>query len=108
MKKIIAFADTKELEKHYGELEAAGGKLIFPRIIGICGGIRRAEIRTNDGDDIELVYIHLHLGDLLLHNREADEVHIDHVLKAMDDIRASLLNRVRTMHIEAREKQGVS
>lgn len=100
MKKIIAFTDTEELCEHYKTLIEKGAKPVAGNIFGISSELRRAEVKTKDGHELELVYISVQLGDLLLWNREACEVDIDRVLDAMEIQKAKLLKRIRAMKDE--------
>ena len=104
MKKIIVFADTEELSLHYDDLLEQGAKPMAAHIIGQGGELRRAEVKTTDGHELELVFINIHIGDLLLWNREAGLVDISRVLKELESVKEKLLSRVHTIQSEYKEK----
>lgn len=103
MKKIIAFADTEDLSEYYDELLAQGAKHIAPRIYGHGSDLRRAELKTPDGHMFELVFINVHLGDLLLSNREAGAVDVSRIVLELENVKENLLKRVHA--IQAKHKK---
>ena len=106
MKKIIAFANEGGLEDHYELLMADGAKRTGPKITGHGGELRRVQLKTKDGHELELIYINVHLGDLLLHNREAGEVDVSRVLEEIEAIKERLLQRVHIVQAQYKEKIG--
>lgn len=106
MKKIITFANEGGLEGHYDLLIAEGAKRTSPKITGHGGELRRVQLKTKDGHELELVYIHVHLGDLLLWNRDAGEIDVSRVLEEIEAVKERLLHRVHTLQAQYKEKIG--
>ena len=93
MKKIIVFTDTEDLEKYYWSQLEAGSKdnPDNPRIYGHCSDMRRAELITPEGYNVELVFLNIQYGDLLLSNRKAEIVDVSRAEDALAMINQSLL-----------------
>ena len=106
MKKIIAFANEKGLEGFYEKMRTEGAKRTSEKTTSLGGELRRVQLKTKDGHDLELVFINVHLGDLLLWNREAGEVDVSRVLEEIEALKKRLLDRVHTVQSQYKEKMG--
>ncbi len=108
MRKIIAFANERGLEGYYERLRSEGAKRTSKKILGHGGELRRVELKTKDGHELELVYINVQLNDLLLWNREAGEVDVSRVLEEIEAIKKRLLQRVHTVQAKYKKKMEVA
>ena len=108
MKKIIAFANAGGLEGFYERLRGEGAKRTSEKIIGHGGELRRVQLKTKEGHELELIYIKVHLTDLLLWNREAGEVDISRVLEEIESIKERLLQRVHTVQAKYKKTMEVA
>ena len=108
MKKIIAFANERGLEGYYERLRGEGAKPTSKKILGHAGELRRVQLKTKDGHELELIYINVQLNDLLFWNREAGEVDVSRVLEEIEAIKERLLQRVHTVQAQYKTKMEVA
>jgi hypothetical protein len=107
MKKIIAFANEGGLEGYYERLIDEGAERTSEKVTSLGGELRRVQLKTKDGHELELVYINVHLGDLLLWNREAGEIDISRVLEEIKAVKDRLNQRVHTLQAKYKKNMEV-